>query len=301
MTRVRILAICLAASFTVAAWVASTASAALPEWGECGRTAVGHGKYKDEGCIEPATGASKKTEGKYEWYTGKDFLWWQRHEFPRTSETEMELATGPTKLVTSGGHEIACQNGYGQFSILGSFPTNAVYETRLSFSECAEVGGTEASCGNAGSGYTGELSNEESGESPPNGRLVFVAGKGGSEPTVGIELSTVNKNIPETDTREHLFNVECEGPLGTVQIGGEKKGDNALISVVTPVDRMTPVITQSFSESSPGIQSPSALEHGGEKYLQAEFFNEAAWERLALVGTFAGTPEGFQIEIKARA
>lgn len=115
-------------------------------------------------------------------------------------------------------------------------------------------------------------------------KLVYITCKGGGSPTIGLELTTFNKQEP-------LFTVVCNGAIGTVKVGGAKKEGNSIISVITPVDMMTNEYTQQFSEGEPGIQSPNTRENGHKAALQEFFGNTVKWERSAWTATFADPSE----------
>ena len=143
-----------------------------------------------------------------------------------------------------------------------------------------------------------QWSNEEA----IKGTLVYVTGKGTSSPTVGLSLEpfrTTKLRKEEGFPPEPLFTVICQGELGSLEIGGDKKGGNAVISLISPVDQMVDTYTQTFTESA-GIQDPAKPEKGGEKTLRTEFQN--LWEPIGLSSTFTDQSEdgAFQpVEIKA--
>src|SRR5882757_9411803 len=69
MKRIRILGLCLVASFAMAAVASTTASAALPEFYECAKlvTKPYKGKFTDKKCTKEAT-AKEQEEGKLNKY-----------------------------------------------------------------------------------------------------------------------------------------------------------------------------------------------------------------------------------------
>ena len=77
MRRLKVVGLCLTVAFAVMAAVASSASAAAPEYGRCVKLEKNtekkyEGSYLDKGCTKPA-GAIEKEEGKknkYEWHPG---------------------------------------------------------------------------------------------------------------------------------------------------------------------------------------------------------------------------------------
>lgn len=335
MRHIRMTGLCLVAVFLVGAVVAASASAALPEWGGCeaaARTEVlqgNHlvsvtwkGKYENAQCTNPnqpegkaLTGQAIKEKGQYEWYTGKNFGIVHNLEKGLTTGygyTPLKLSIGDTTFETIAGKAITCPGGHGEMTTGGSKlvdeevqttenPTE-VEDVQLVFEGCKEAGGAKAEC--SSQFYLDgpeSIDNEETytSEKGFKGKLGFVAGKGGGNPTVGLYLTGFEKE-------EKLFVVECEGSLATVWIGGtNKKGKNSVISVISPVDELvgegqpTNAFTEAFSESG-GVQAQKKFEGGPELALQEEVgsrgFEPAAWS-----STFTDLPqEGAPpIEIKA--
>jgi hypothetical protein len=277
--------------------IASSASASLPELGGCEPAPVGHGKYKDAACLEKATGAAKKTEGAYEWYTGANFGWVfdLEHGFRGGNPHEnFEIRIGATTFETTpGGHKIECSNGHGETGINLLKSTKEVSDTLLAWEGCYEVGGEEAECSSLGFIGGAEINDYAQYEEEKGfrGTLGFLEGKGGEDPKVGFSLTSFDK-------AEILTTVACQGPLGTVWIGGEKKGGNAVISAIEPVDTMSRDYTQTFAASKPGVQQWTSFE-GKQPAVLDEFvlhnFEQSAW-----TSTFELEGEGRPIEIKAR-
>jgi hypothetical protein len=309
--------------FVVSAVAAASASAALPEWGTCeaatrtetweGNYKVGvtwKGKYEDAACTnpnqpegKPLTGQAQKEKGQYEWYTGLKFARVHKHETGIFSEHplnyEMVVSLGETTFeTTTAGKGITCSGGYGEMEI--GAQTDEVHDALLVFEGCKEAQGAKAECSSQ-EFFNGTINDKYAYEEEKGfkGKLGFVAGKGGASPTVGLYLTGFEKE-------EKLFVVVCShGPLGTVWIGGtNKKGNNSVISLISPVDEMvgeglpTTAFTQAFSESAPGVQAPSKFETGGVLGLQEEV-NSGGFEPSAWSSTFADAPER-QTEIKAK-
>ena len=335
MKKMTTLGLCLTMMFALAAVAASGASAALPEWGGCEAAAPGLGKYKDPACLEKATGAAKKTEGDYEWYAGESFGWVHQREhgleYPFGIE-EYQLKPvqlGPITFETTSGKKVECpgtaEDGLGveiegRNRIRLQAP-NRANGVKLSWAGCHESSGPGeegAECESADLPYEGYgvvtdsvlVGDEES----PQAKLVFVEGKGTENPKVGLELTSLHKPGEryerfgeEVVASGILFEVVCKGAhgIGTVKIGGNKKGKDTIISLITPVDQMvgegeeTTAFSQLFKGTA-GIQEPSAPEKGGEEFLDETLENNL--ERSAWNSTWTDPPEeeAPPIEIKAR-
>jgi hypothetical protein len=300
---VRILGVSLIAMLALGALVASTASASLPEWGGCERAA--RGKYADSACIDKAT--YRKTEGRYEWFTGTEFGLVHNLEKGRNfgygiEGYNLEVTIGPASFETTTGHDIACSGGYGYVQ-LGNKPSE-IKDSLLTLEGCKEAGGEELECAsNLYPNGPESITNQEEWESERGfgGKLGFVEGKGGPNPTVGIALTSFDKFVPEVEPkqREELLQVICEGSLGTISIGGDKQGGNAVISLISPVDTMTTHYTQTFSASEPGVQQWTSFE-GKHPSVLDEFalhnWEQSAWTMELEETAESGAPP---IEIKA--
>ena len=320
MRHVRMLGLCLIAMFALAAVAASGASAALPEWGGCEAAAPGLGKYKDPACIEKATGAAKKTEGDYEWYTGENFGWVHQRERGLSHGYGIEelkfkpVEVGPTTFETTSGKKVECagsgENAAEENRIQLEAP-NRVKKVILVFIGCHESTGPgeegkACHSPNLPGGPAWEELMIPANEQQFKGKLVFLEGKGTEDPKVGLELTSAYKPGEEGQNGV-LFEAICTGPhgIGTVKIGGNKKGKDTIISLITPVDQMvgegeeTTAFSQLFKGTA-GIQEPSAPEKGGEEFLDETLENETV--RSAWNSPFTDVPEegAPPIEIKAR-
>ena len=332
MRLIRMMGLCLMSVFAMAAVAAATASATLPEWGGCEAAPVGKGKYRDSACVDKVTLAAKKAEGDYEWYTGENFGWVHQRERGLDHGYGIEeynfspVEVGPTTFETVAGKKVECA-GSGEspeesnrIQLEAPKRVKSVLLTFLGCHESTGPGEEGAEChspglpGGAGPGepYEGLVTDATAWENEEalKGKLVFVEGKGTENPKVGLSLTSFYKpgeEGPFGPTNGHLFEVVCEGPhgIGTVWIGGNKKGKNAVISLITPVDEMVGEGESStaFSETfkgTNGIQEPSAREGGHEEILYETLENEtekSAWNSLFTDPPEEGAPP---IEIKAR-
>ena len=294
----RALAVCMLALFALAALAASGASASLPEWGGCEPAAPGHGKYTDPGCVKKVTLANKKTEGNYEWYTGESFGWVHQRETGKPhhlgltlyhfGESELgPIQIGKSTFETGAGKKMECESGSIYFT-LDNANTRAVGQVLLSLQGCASEG---QPCASNLKG-AGEVTNEEQWleEQGLKGTLGYISGKGTEHPVVGLSLTAFNTKSEDIEQRRLLF-ATCKAPgpesVGNLEIGGNKRGGNAVIAMVTPVDQMATEYTLGYTQHL-GVQTPSAFEGrtGGLKG-----FTESTWQPLGFETSFVIRPE----------
>lgn len=271
------------------------ASAKLPEFGGC--EPLPGGKYEDAGCTVPLKGKEQATKGHYEWFTGARFGYVNRLKlgFSETNGLEEEpliLNFGPTTFESSGGAKITCSEGTGEVQ-LHDANTSAFTRGHFVFYKCKSEGAPCVTAPYLTLNNTDEWYYEEG----FTGELGYVEGKGSADPVVGFSLTPPKNTKGETVP---LLVANCEGKVGTIDIGGDKKGGNTVIAVVTPIDEMVgseePAsgFTLTYSESG-GIQAPSAFEH---KHGEFQGLVESEWERLGWSGA-ALTEFEHPIEIKA--
>jgi len=314
----RTLGLSLLAVLATAAMTATSASASLPEWGGC--EPLAGGKYHDSACVQPLTSAARKTQGHYEWYTGERFgkVFEEQYEFePKQldhySIGELEppgSEIGPSTFETSAGKKMQCASGSIRFQ-LENANTKGVKQVFLALRGCESDG--KHCYSNNTVPAAGEVTNEQEwfAEEGLKGTLGYISGKGAGSPEVGLLLTTFRtptqwkeKNEAEGlkkgeySTAERLLLANCEGGIGTLWIGGEKNGGNAIISLIKPVDQMTSEFEQSYTQSA-GVQSPSAFE--GRKTTGLMGFSESTWRPLGFETAFVDHAEGGAppIEIKA--
>ncbi len=292
MRHVRTLGLCLLAVLALGAMVAGSASAALPEVGSCVEHAGG--RYSDEACTVKA---HPKTRGDYEWVP---------HPFGFGANVEFDNHRfdgpghiGPTTIETTSGHQIYCADTTSVYNEnpevyveIGS--PNTVSPVLVSFTSCKEVGGESRECyspgyqnNEEGEGGTITDTNQWYEEEGPRGQLEIIAGKGTQSPTVGLVLAAFEPGS-EDNERKRLLTAECEGPMGTVWIGGEttkKHGSDTIIAQIGPIDQRTDTLSVDFSQTN-GIQEPAAFK-GHPRFLEALLKNE--WEQVGLASTWEMT------------
>ena len=264
MRHLRIIGLCLAAVFAIAAVTASTASAKKPEWGKC--VAQAGGKYLDGACQTKGKG------GSFEWKKGSTLP-----NVPFTGEnvgsggvlsTTLEFCTGPENVQekripkkqceAEGGKvepelgtiDIECESEHNTGEASGK---NSILNVSVKFKGCKIFG--SAPCSNG----------TEEGEIQVNtlkGELGYI---NASEHKVGVRLTPTVKHGAFTQ-------FICAGILGTVVGVGNKTegawyepenkgGNDAIISPITPVNAMTLKYTQVFTVNAENQQNvPSAFE-----------------------------------------
>lgn len=230
MQRIRItgLSIVVVVAMSLVAAAAATAEE-LPEVGRCqrlssekvGHKKVYHGGYKNSSC----TKVSVAKEGKYEWLPGPG---------PLNKITSKEGRV--TSKTVGGGGVFTCPGGSDTGEYLGaktetasSTDTGCELEAASQRVKCQNTGAT------AGTVKT----------NPLEGELGFI--KGGTKPSVGIDLKPTSLSAPYTVA------YECGG----VEILEE----GSIIAPIAPIDRMSSTFTLTYKELN-GRQIPEEFENG---------------------------------------
>jgi len=257
----------------VAAVAASSASAKLPEWGQCRETASGSGgKFANAGCTQPVKKVYGSYPGAYEWFS----LQRSATEIEEDDQTSLQYNGGEgeqtDKLVTykfASGREIQCSGGLAQEADMPLDGSNVVTDAPdWTFGECTEPvlalenhgepgpgGGYPGSC-RSFEGLEGEITTEKEyrhGRSTPArgntwfGKTAFLGGKTSSTPSVGV----VYKAYPAKERFYQQILCESGGssqPL-SIQIGGHK-GSERIVAEVTPVNAMAQAHTVTLRPQS---------------------------------------------------
>ena len=308
MRHLRTLGLCLIAVLAVSAVATASASAGLPEFGGCERVLPGHGKYSDGACTVKVTSVNKKTEGNYEWYTGKDFGWIAALEHtpwhaPRglTEEVKLSSRLGATTFEASGGKKMECTGGEAEDLNLEDAHTSQFHGGLIALTGCESEG---QPCYSLPYETVNNL-DEQYYEGGFEGKLGYISGKGTEHPVVGLSLTT-----PKNEEGKYvpLFVANCAGKVGTIAIGGKQKKNegNTVIAVITPVDEMVGVgkavsgLTLTYSESH-GLQEPPKFATGHNLLLQGEV--EGAWQPLGLQAIMPLTwePGAAQLDLEIKA
>lgn len=284
MRYVRTLGLCLLATFALSAMIAGSASAALPEWGQCKEHAEGN--YENAGCTVKAHKSHGKSLGNYEWAD--------------TTDANVPFTIGTTHFETPGGKAIMCTGGEGEMAVGTTWPTQAnspkgVADTYFTFSGCHEGKNGEGEACVSEDYYPDSISNYEdwySDEEGLEGRIGLITG--GPNPTVGLYLA------PFTGERLPMWSAICEGPLGTVEIGAT--AGSSVIGAISPVNEMVGKghahqFTITFSGSA-GVQSPKRLKREERRGLMEESL--FTFEPMSMSTTLSAVEwEEAPMEIKA--
>jgi len=276
----------------------ASASAKLPEWGQCVATEGGTGgKYTDSACLDKAhstrNGEERLYGGAFEWVPAEE-------EFASKSKSGLTL-NGTFAFETQQGAKIEC-TGITKGSGM-TFVLNGATTPRWNLTGCRANGGQEECATISAGSFKEEISSLlEARESEVRGwnhpsRLGFL--ERGSEPLVGLGFKEAYNPEPGVEAGEPFFSpISCgpslqeeeegvmpaENSLGTVKIGGNRKGGNGVIGALAPVNVMSSHYTLTYSENSAGIQSTTRFAHQKPQVLDA--FIRNAWEPVALVGQF---------------
>ncbi len=275
MRHVRMLGLCLVAIAAIAVVAASSASAGLPEWGQC--VAKAGGKYSDANCT---TKASKKS-GTFEWKKGTAGV--AEKKFHGEGGTgvlnavaricEGKEGSERTKACEEGfeegkGYEapieIECTTEKANGEVAGKDEVNAV---AVKFFGCVALGSVE--CSNT-------LHEGEVQVNPLKGELGYIS-KANKE--VGVDLTPTKK-------KGSFAQFDCGGFLGTVvgeagkagaHEGGPvykpKGGGDAIISPITPVNEMTNQFTQTYTTNEADENIPNKFEKGPLQVLESYSYN----------------------------
>ncbi|HUB37120.1 MAG TPA: hypothetical protein VL972_09875 [Solirubrobacteraceae bacterium] len=276
----------LGAAFGVAP---TSASAKLPEWGKCIATASGAGgRYMNAGCTERARKVHDSYPGAYEWQPATE-------EFSTKQPGGVKLQ-GPFSFETSRGIKIECGR-VDEFSSMYFVANGAT--TPLWYLDPCRANGDEWCVTLEIGGFADSVNDdleridqEERGWDHPS-QLGFVERGTGSEPIIGLgfkeSYETARKVAEPFFTQISCSPEVTEGTdeepkslIGDMLIGGDRTGGNGVIGTLGPVDAMSSTYTLTYSESSPGIQSPTRFALKKRQVLEA--FVQNQWEPVAFVG-----------------
>jgi hypothetical protein len=271
--------------------LAAPAQAGLPEWGTCRATPTRTGgRFEDAGCVTRAGRRAGVPRGAYEW-----------SGVAAGMQVRLTTATmeGSLKIETAAGRMIECTR-LGSESFARARGPNATATPLWEFGGCSsegsgcQTGASAISLGEINNLFAWQEEPAEPGRPAPRwgGRLGYVS-KETDPRTVGILYTVAN--------HERLFTpVSCDGPIGTVWIGGGPKSRNSFLSTIGPVDTMTSGFTERFAQGGPGVEAAVGLEHHAPAGLLA--FLENHWEPVTITAAFHFTcieTASGELEIKA--
>ncbi|MGO9490062.1 MAG: hypothetical protein ACLQBB_13680 [Solirubrobacteraceae bacterium] len=299
MRRLRVLGLTMLVACAAGSMLVATASAGVPEIGKCQAVEGGSGgKYTDAACTQKARRSHGQLTGGFEWAPLEHL----ERSGGRRSPGKLTMQ-GSMVFETAAGKKIECET-MTVASLVTLTGAKTARTPLWEFEGCSSEG---QPCKDQEAPEEGEINNDfawfeepptaenENGEIVPTGpapgwrgSLGFITR--GASPAVGMDYTVLND--------ERLFEpVKCEGAIGTVWIGGAKRGRDGIISTIGPLDVMTSKFTETYAESAPGIQSNTRLD-GHHSSIEA--FIENHWEPVALNTTLTyGFEEGGQFEIKA--
>jgi hypothetical protein len=308
--QVRMLGLCLVAVCAIAALASASASAALPEWGKCVKVPVEvKGKVKTKGKYTNAN-CTEKGAGEYEFLKGTE----------GTAATEFTASQTSEKaeLETSQGIAVTCESTVAHGFITG---TKEVSSVQVTFTGC-ELGVLNFSCEGSfesfqrGKQFGFEYKEGEIFTRGLKGSLGYIAGKGTSEPEVGLALVPEEKGGLFAEFGCGAKDQFGQNPVLIIRVGAKEKngGGDSIISPISPVNTMGTVLTQTYSEKEvenengelhreQGHQNPESFEGKKRDVLESEAsdaFGTLGWAQAGQVETLnTSLNSGEELEIKA--
>jgi hypothetical protein len=235
MRRIRIIGLCLLGAMALAAFTTSSASAALPELGQCKNVGTG-GAYKYKGCVVPAPG----NKGAFEWVPGPG----AKPKFEGSGIFEAVLET-------VGGTKVNC----GPSEFFGEWTGPKTASVNLVFKGCLLIG-TSKPCSTQPNNPS-----EIKTEMPLEGELGYISGAGGEKPKVGLDLKPKS---PSTS----LLTFNCQSLPGE-PVGEPWTITGSAIGEEKVLNKMKEVFIWLFRQVN-GKQIPEKFETGVKDTLLAE-------------------------------
>lgn len=329
MRHTRIFCSTFVAALLVCAVASVTASAKLPEWGQCRALEGGGGKYANDGCTQQVKKVYGAYTGAYEWYP----LGRSANEMSDGQQAQLQSSSGEETSETfrfASGREIRCHAegtaGGSRLPLDGSndmtdaldLASNGCEEPVLGLENNGEpgLGGLPpGNCHSFGAGEGSEIETGpefEDGETVPasgttwRGKTLFLSAKTSSTPAAGISYKT------EPAAQRFFPQITCESgpdsePL-SVQIGGHRRSER-LVEEISPVNKMlSSGFTATLQPQSKGgtealvntgayepVTIESSIRFGREIYLPYE--QRVAWEEQ--YGGKNYEPYDNELELKA--
>jgi hypothetical protein len=302
--------VCLVAVFAMTA-IAATSASALPEFGQCYVQAKHEGKYANSNCTTKAKVVNTKPTGEFEWRKATEVA---KRKFKGEGGAGV-LVTTLTACVR-GDQEInpSCEKGKEEEQRLGPIKVECTSENAV-----GEVTGSKTigkvvvkfhGCKALGSSPCSNTSTE--GEIAVNvlkGSIGYISK---SKREVGVLLTP-------TTTKGEFAKFTCLGTITTIVGEGPSKvgtvtlkcaypethcGGDGIISPVTPVNTMTPTLTQVYTVNAAEENIPSKFEGKPIELLEDNAYNnsepeyQTAWSKAGEEVTNVNTSEE-EVEIKA--
>jgi hypothetical protein len=253
MKRVRVIAVCLTIAFVMGA-LATSASAAAPEFGRCLKTKEGGGtKYNSAKCTVVASGEKEN----FEWYPA----FGESKPLEKAGFTTALKAETLASLTSILGTKFVCKTEMSGGKYTGEQTVGGIV---LQFTACESGGGK---CNSAGKGV-GQISWNEL-----NGVLgVWKTGETQVKDKLGISL--------KPNTGEELVEFSCGGLI--VKVRG---------SVILPVTANAMKLSSTVKFNSyKGKQKPEQFVGGPKEVLECKFAS-AAYEQCGLMLAMIWTNE----------
>jgi hypothetical protein len=211
MKCIKIVGLCLIATFAMSLAAAATASAVLPEWGKCVVGGLGT-HYTDAGCTQPGAG------GTHRWKPAPASI--INHAFTSVG--------GGAELETTTGLKVNCTSETAHGELSGN---KNVAKVDATFEGCkTNITGSSVTCTNTNPPTAGEVTTFGL-----KGGLGFISGKGAANPPPVVGLSLQPENAPPDF--KLLTQFICGGFL-VVRVGqgtSQGHGRDSIISPITPV------------------------------------------------------------------
>ena len=212
---------------------ASTAGAAVPEWGKCVKVATGTtGAYTGATCVTKAT----KVPGKYEWH-------------PLTSEEKDTFSVSATEITlgTEGRLPVKCTIG----NISGEYKGPKTASVKIELQACINAEGK------ACTGVTSPQTKSEIEMLPLEGELGYVR----NEEINGRLFVQPGLLIKPMSPLTEWIKYECGNPLETFALEG------GVIGKLSPMDKMSTATNLALTVSR-GVQKPESFAGGPKETLQ---------------------------------
>jgi hypothetical protein len=262
MSKIKVLGAALAVAAAVVAVGAASASATLPEFGECVKAPAKNGEFTGKSCVTKAAA----NNGGYRWKAGPP----AKPKFEGLGES-MELETTSKRKVVCGGAVVT-----GEYT---GVKTESVNVHLIGCTDSV----TKESC-ESNLATEGEIETL----SALTGEIGFI--RGGEFPIVGLDLKPTSPN-------PYLLVFTCGNPP---KITVTEKVSGSVISTITPQTRLTEEFTTIYRGTA-GKQRYASFEGGEKDTLSSEFTSgiESHSEVTALKGKVIDTnEEALQIKSK---